>query len=174
MIPPAIAADRPALRRAIVASRRSARTGGHRKRLQEAERRHHDTRLPGKQVADDYLEWMCRRSAADGTILVAEIDGAFAGFVAGWIEQAPNTAETPDANRFGLVSDIFVAPEFRGRRLAARLIGAMEQAVRSAGVVPVRVSTLAANESARRSYQHAGFVPYEIVHAKRIGENGHE
>jgi len=138
MIGPAIAADQPALPRAIVAPRRSARARGHRKRLQEYEHRHHDTRLPCEQVADDYLEWMCLRSAADGAILVVEIDGAFAGFVAGWNEPAANIAETPDSNRFGLVSDIFVAPEFHGRRFAARLIGAMEQAVHSAGVAPAR------------------------------------
>jgi GNAT superfamily N-acetyltransferase len=160
-IRPATTADRPELRRAIV-------------ELQEYERRHHDTRLPGAQIADRYLDWMWRRSESDGAILVAEIGGSFAGFVAGWVEEAGNIAETPDSNRFGLISDICVMPDFRGRRLAARLIGAIEQHLRRTGVVRLRVSALAANDSARRSYQHTGFAPYEIVHEKRIGASDDE
>jgi ribosomal protein S18 acetylase RimI-like enzyme len=155
-IRPATAADRPALRAATI-------------ELQEYERRRHDSRLPGEQIADDYLDWMWRRSDDDGVILVAEIDGVFAGFVAGWVEQADNIAETPDSNRFGLISDLCVMPEFRGRRLAAELIGAIEAHLRRSGIVRLRVSALAANEAARRSYQHAGFAPYEILHEKRIG-----
>jgi ribosomal protein S18 acetylase RimI-like enzyme len=155
-IRPVTAADRPALRAATI-------------ELQEYERRHHDTRLPGEQIADDYLDWMWRRSASDGVILVAEIDGVFAGFVAGWVEHANNIAETPESNHFGLISNICVMPEFRGRRLAAALIGAIEAYLRRSGVARLRVNALAANEAAGRSYQHAGFAPYEILHEKRIG-----
>jgi hypothetical protein len=50
-IRPAIAADRPALRVATIEP-------------QEYERRRHDTRLPGELIADDYLDWMWRRSDA--------------------------------------------------------------------------------------------------------------
>ena len=66
--------DSPHLRRAVI-------------ELQDHERRLHASRLPGDQIADAYLAWMEKRAAEDGAVLIAEIDGAFAGFVAGWIEE---------------------------------------------------------------------------------------
>jgi len=72
-IRPATAADRPDLRRAIVA-------------LQEHERRLHASRLPGEAIADAYLAWIEAQTAKGGAMLLAETAGAFAGFVAGWIE----------------------------------------------------------------------------------------
>ena len=155
-IRPATPEDRPSLRRAIV-------------ELQEHERRLHDTRLPGEQIADRYLDWMLRRAEAAGVVLVAELDGVFAGFVAGWVEESENVAETRDSNRVGLISDICVMPSFRGHRLAARMIDAIEVHLRHAGVARLRVNALAANLTARRSYEHAGFVPYEILYEKLIG-----
>lgn len=85
--------DRPQLRRAIV-------------ELQEYERRLHDTRLPGEQVADAYLAWVENQIGEDGALLVAEIDRSFVGFVAGWIECSDFIAETPDSGRFGYISDV--------------------------------------------------------------------
>lgn len=154
-------ADRPQLRHAVV-------------ELQEYERRQHPTRLPGEQIADAYLDWIERETAAMGALLVGEIDGNFAGFVAGWVDQAANIAETADSNRFGLISDICVMPEFRGRRVAARLIHAMEQRLFRAGVTRLRVTALASNRSARLSYEHAGFAAYEVVYEKQIGVRDNE
>jgi ribosomal protein S18 acetylase RimI-like enzyme len=151
----ATAADRPRLRQAIV-------------ELQDYERAHHATRLPGEQVADAYLDWMLRRAETNGAVLVAESNGIFAGFVAGWIEETENIAETADSNRIGYVSDVCVVPEFRGRRIAAQLLNRIEQHLGRAAVVRLRINTLAANRSARASYEHAGFLPYEIIYEKTI------
>jgi hypothetical protein len=90
--------------------------------LQEYERRLHLTRLPGEQIADAYLTWMQQQVAKDGAVLVAEIKGAFVGFVAGWIEEEDHIAETPDSNRFGYISDICV-PWSADRRSAASRVG---------------------------------------------------
>jgi ribosomal protein S18 acetylase RimI-like enzyme len=154
-IRPATATDRPHLRRAIV-------------ELQEYERLRHATRLPGEQVADAYLDWMLRRAETDGAVLVAESDGSFAGFVAGWIEETENIAETADSNRFGYISDICIMPAFRGRRIAVQLLNGIEHCLGSAGVTRLRINSLAVNSAARTSYEHAGFVPYEILYEKLI------
>ena len=72
-IRPAIPADRPHLRQAIV-------------ELQDYERVLHMTRLPGEAVADAYLDWLQRQAdTAAGTVLVAESESAFVGFVVGAI-----------------------------------------------------------------------------------------
>ena len=155
-IRPAIPADRPHLRQAIV-------------ELQDYERVLHMTRLPGEAVADAYLDWLQRQAdTAAGTVLVAESESAFVGFVVGWIEVSEIITETPDSNRFGYISDICVMPAFRGQRIAAQLLRAIEQHLRRAGVVRLRINALAANTSARLCYERAGFAPYEVHHEKFV------
>ena len=125
------------------------------------------TRLPGELVADAYLEWLQRHAdTAAGTMLVAESDSAFVAFVVGWIEVADIITETPDSNRFGYVSDLCVVPAFRGQRIAEQLLTAIERHFRQAGVVRIRINALAANRSARVSYERAGYAPYEVLHEK--------
>jgi GNAT superfamily N-acetyltransferase len=153
-------ADRPMLRQAVI-------------ELQEYERRQSRTRLPGEQIADAYLAWMWQQAVGAGALLVAEIDGRFAGFVAGWVEEVAYIAETADSSRFGLISDIFVVPEYRGHRIAVRLIKAMERDFGTRGVTRLRINALASNVSARRSYEHAGFAPYEVLYEKMIDVRDH-
>jgi GNAT superfamily N-acetyltransferase len=157
IIRPATPSDRLLLRQAIV-------------ELQDCERLWHATRMPGEQIADAYLDWMQRQTEAHGAaVLVAERGGCFVGFVAGWIAETANLAETPDSNRCGHISDICVMPAFRGQRIAAQLLDGIEQYLGRAGVMRMRITTLAMNMSARASYEHAGFVPYEILYEKLIG-----
>jgi ribosomal protein S18 acetylase RimI-like enzyme len=158
VIRPATPDDRPQLRRAII-------------ELQEYERRRHPTRLPGEQIADAYLDWLlARAAAADGAVLVAESGTSFAGFIAGWIEESAHLAETPDSNRIGYISDVCVMPASRGRRIATQLLDGIEAYLRPAGVTRLRITTLAVNASARASYEHAGFVPYEVLYEKLIAD----
>jgi ribosomal protein S18 acetylase RimI-like enzyme len=159
VIRPAAPGDRPQLRGAIV-------------ELQEYVRRRHATRLPGEQIADAYLDWMLHQAEAPGAVLVAESNDSFAGFVAGWIAEANNIAETPDSNRYGYVSDICVMPGFRGRGIATQLLDGIEQYLGRAGVTRLRINALAVSTSAQASYEHAGFSPYEILYEKLIGGGG--
>jgi ribosomal protein S18 acetylase RimI-like enzyme len=158
-IRPATGADRTDLRRAIV-------------ELQEHERGLHASRLPGELIADAYLAWVETQTAKGGATLVAETASAFAGFVAGWIEDAAAVAETPDSNRFAFISDLFVAPEFRGAGIAGRLIDAMEGRLAQPGISRLRIGVLAANEAAVRAYRRAGFLPYEVIYERPIAHPG--
>jgi hypothetical protein len=88
VIRPATPFDLPDLRQAFV-------------ELQDYERRLDATRLPGEQIAEAYVAWLQRQAEKSGTILVAELDGSFAGFAAGWIVQDNHIGETADSNRFG-------------------------------------------------------------------------
>jgi ribosomal protein S18 acetylase RimI-like enzyme len=115
------------------------------------------------------VTWIEHQAAVEGAILVAVRDGTFVGFVAGWVEQTHNIGEAPESNRFGYISDICVMPEFRGERVAGRLLEAIEHHLKRTGVTRLRVSGLAANAAARASYRRAGFDPYEIIYEKWIG-----
>jgi ribosomal protein S18 acetylase RimI-like enzyme len=137
-IRPVTAADWSELRKAVV-------------ELQDYEHRLHTTRLPGERIADAYLDWMPGQSESNGAVLVAERDGNFVGFVAGWIETTENVAEAPESNRFGYISDICVLSAFRGQRIASRLLASIEQYLQRAGAVRLRINALALNTSARTS-----------------------
>jgi ribosomal protein S18 acetylase RimI-like enzyme len=137
--------------------------------LQEYERGLHATRLPGEAVVDVYLEWMMKQASRQGAVLVALWEGDFAGFAAGWVEEDESLAESADSNRFGLISDVSVLPSFRGRRIAAKLLEAMQERLAREGASRIRICALAANVSARASYERAGFSPYEVVYEKRAG-----
>jgi ribosomal protein S18 acetylase RimI-like enzyme len=149
----ALPSERLALRAAIV-------------ELHEEERRLHDSRLPGEQTADAYLEWMLAETRRGGAVFVAEASGVFAGFAAGWIVQENFIEETPDSNRFGYISDLCVLPAFRGRRIAARLLEALECRLSLSGVTRIHLSALAANQAARTAYERAGYAALEIVYEK--------
>jgi len=74
--------DRVQLRRAVV-------------EIQEYERRLHNSRLPGEQIANAYLAWIENQiREGGGALLIAEIDRCFVDFVAGWIEHSDAVAET--------------------------------------------------------------------------------
>jgi ribosomal protein S18 acetylase RimI-like enzyme len=147
------ASDKAALRAAVV-------------ELHEVEGRFHDSRRPGEETADAYLAWMLAEAAPDGAVFVAEAGGVFAGFAAGWIVQEDYIEETPDSNRFGYISDVCVLPAFRGRRIAARLVEALEVRLSLNGIKRIRLSALAANKAARTSYERLGYAAYEIVYEK--------
>jgi len=147
--------DRVQLQRAVV-------------EIQEYERRLHSSRLSGEQIADAYLAWIENQIGKRGALLIAEIDRRFVGFVAGWIEHSDAIAETPDSNRFGYISDICVVANYRGQRIATRLLFAIEERLSRAGITRIRICSLAANASARRSYEWAGFAPYEITYEKSV------
>lgn len=150
-------ADRPALLQALI-------------ELQNFEMTLHDTRLPGETTAQPYLERMLRAiEAGEGALLIAELDGAFVGFVGCLVVEDDVVQETPDSNRYGYVKDIFVAPRHRGRGVAQTLLAAAEGHLARTGVTRLRLNVLANNPTARRTYERYGFEQYEMLYEKRIG-----
>jgi ribosomal protein S18 acetylase RimI-like enzyme len=136
---------------------------------QDYERALHETRRPGAEIAQGYLAYLKDNVAQNrGTLLVAEVAGAFAGYAACWIEHHDNVAETDDSNHFGYVADTYVVPEFRGRGIVGRLLAGTQKHVRDLGISRIRIGVLANNASALRAYEKSGFEPYEVVMEKRL------
>ena len=123
--------------------------------------------MPGEQ-ADAYTRWMLSSAEGCGLVLVAEDGDEFVGFAAGRIEHEENVAETSDSNRSGFISDICILSKYRGKRIANQLLEAIIAHFDSAGIRRVRVGVLAANRSARLTYERAGFQPYEMIYEKTI------
>jgi ribosomal protein S18 acetylase RimI-like enzyme len=136
---------------------------------QEYERKFHDTRLPGAQMARPYLEYLKTKVASsNGSLLIAELNGAFAGYAACWIEHNNLVAETNDSNHYGYIADTYIVPNLRGQGLAASLLEAAERFLQQKNVSRMRITSLADNQSALRAYIKSGFSQYEIVMEKRV------
>jgi ribosomal protein S18 acetylase RimI-like enzyme len=130
----------------------------------------HDTRLPGETTMEQYLEELLRDLRdGSGAIFIAEAAGVFVGCVACLVVEDHLVQETPDSNRHGYVTDIFVEPRWRGQGVAQRLLAAAENHLRGAGVARLRINALADNAKARGAYERYGFAPYEVMYEKRIG-----
>ena len=163
IVRPAAPFDLPHLRAAMV-------------ELQEHERLLHATRLPGEAVADAYLAWMLDRAAeASGAAVIAEADGAFAGFAAGWVVEDDVEHRRNARTRTGTASFRTSAclPAYRGRRVASRLIEALEVASQPAPASRASASARSRRTAPRgRSYERSGYAPYEVVYEKVVATDG--
>lgn len=148
-------ADRPALVRLMGA-------------LHEFESAFEENRA-GAEASDSHLAWVEKAVAElGGVILVAEVDGAVAGFLAYTFEEDPGSFVRPEYRRHALVWDISVAAEARGQGLGQALLRAAEGAAKQAGIGEMRLYVLEANTRARRIYEEAGYRNYERFLSKRI------
>ena len=153
----ALSGDRPALLAFVVA-------------IQEAERALHASRLPGAEVGEGYLERLLAQvEVASGCVLVAEAAGAAVGFTAGWLAESTDTLQSPAYRRHGYIADICVAPEWRGRGVAQRLLAAVEARLAAAGARRLKICSLATNRPAIAAYRRFGFRPFEVELEKDVG-----
>jgi ribosomal protein S18 acetylase RimI-like enzyme len=137
--------------------------------LQDYERALHPSRRPAAEVAEAYLAQLLRRVAErSGAIFVAESAGTVVGFVACYIKDTESLIETAAFRRYGYVSDLDIATEWRGRGLAQCLLAAAEQHLAQRRVTQLRIGVLAANIAAQRAYAKYGFAPYESELEKMI------
>jgi len=155
-IRPATAADRPWLIAAMAA-------------INDHERTLHDSRRPGIACSDAYLTQVETAIAEHGGgILIAVRGDVPLACITFRTVRDDNAAETEDSNVFGYVSDLFVAEQERGQRLAGRLLGEAERHFRAAGLRRMRIGSLTANQQAVRAYARFGFDDYEVVLEKRL------
>jgi GNAT superfamily N-acetyltransferase len=136
------------------------------RRIQDAERAMHPSRLPGEEVAEAYFDALVARPAE---MLVAEDRGRPVGFVAGWLDEDDDPLQTREWRRHGLISDLFVAADHRGEGVAQLLLGAMADRLRELGAGRLRICAVAPNDSAIAAYRRFGFEPFEITFDKPLG-----
>jgi ribosomal protein S18 acetylase RimI-like enzyme len=138
--------------------------------LQEVERTITDTRRPGAEVAEQYIDQLQRSiDQKRGAIFVARVNGKAIGFIACWIESEDNVAETSASTTYGYISDAWVAPDLRGRGVFSSLNERAEKYLaRFPEVSFIRINVLADNVAAVRAYERADYEPYEVTLQKRL------
>ena len=135
--------------------------------LQNHERRLHGGRRPGREVAALYLSKLeALNGKRSGRIIVADSGGRIVGFVSCRAEDHGDVLLTPDANRYGYISDVFVSAKHRRHGIAEKLLAAANQHLVDLGLRRVVVRALAANDSAWTIYERHGFKPYEVTFEK--------
>ena len=134
--------------------------------LQEAERSMHPSRLPGNEVAAFAYQRLLDQHAE---ILIAEAAGKPVGFVSGWIAEDDDPLQTGEWRRHGYISDIFVASEWRRKRVAQILLDAIAALLESLGAKRLRICALACNSAAIESFKRFGFEPFEVTFDKVLG-----
>jgi GNAT superfamily N-acetyltransferase len=108
-----------------------------------------------------------RHAEKQGIILIAEdfVPGV-GGRPVGWAFAYDETAElfvVEPERRHGLVAELYVMPEARGKGLGRALIQGCEDWARSRGHKLLTVGVLAKNPAAIRAYEGAGYAPYWIT-----------
>lgn len=140
--------------------------------MQEYERAIDGRLLPGSEMAIPYTAEMrdlCARE--DGVILLAEVDGEVAGFVAVRAAVPSEELDHPPGT-YALISDLSVSAAFRGRGVGRALLEAAERHAQRRGAVDLRIAVLAANSVANGLYRSAGFSPYLVVLTKDLSGLG--
>jgi ribosomal protein S18 acetylase RimI-like enzyme len=126
-------------------------------------------RSPGHSAA--FIRQFLQRVKSDsGFILVAEADGKPAGIAVCWVrpfDAAQRTTELP--TRAGLLSDLSVLPEWRGKGIGSRLIQEAERRFREDSCDQMSLGVFAPNRDALRLYQRLGFEARGMFLGKRLG-----
>ncbi len=117
-----------------------------------------DPRMPtGEQIVDVYIPDMLQRCKdCLGTILVAEVDGLVVGYVTVLAQVSSDEIGAGDFE-FGLVTDVVVLQECRGKGYGKQLLEAAELYARANGVKWLRIGALAANQTASSMYSSLGY-----------------
>ena len=124
--------------------------------------------LPGESMATSYLDHLLRECAeCDGTILVAEVDGAVVGFATVLARVVSEELDEPPGS-YAIVTDLAVLESMRRRGIGAALLAESEKYAKAAGATELRIGVLSQNRPARDLYLAVGFTPYTETLSKRL------
>lgn len=135
-----------------------------------AEQREHGSHLtvePNRELMRETLA----RHVVDHTCLVARdgtADTDKAQPIVGFVSFDPERDGLDrDAVR-GVVQNLYVVPEARGRGLGSQLLDAAEDALAAAGVDRIVLDAMAANDAARGFYEARGYEPHRVTYERRV------
>jgi ribosomal protein S18 acetylase RimI-like enzyme len=162
MVRDALPADRPKLVAFVAA-------------LQDLESTLHAGRAEGRRIAASHLLHL-EQAARErrGRVLVAARGDERLGFLVGWVEEEARGSHhvRPNERRYGVVTDLYVAPGARARGIAVALLEEAARHFAALGLTRLRVRTLAANQAALRFYRALGYAPYELTLERELPNAG--
>jgi ribosomal protein S18 acetylase RimI-like enzyme len=130
-----------------------------------SDQRAHDSHILPAENRSLVRETLARQVVTDG-LRIARSGDEVVGFVSFDLERG---AYEQDATR-GVVRNVYVVPEYRGRGIGSDLMDAAESALRAAGATVVSLEAMAGNDRARAFYRDRGYTPHRIQFEKRVGD----
>ncbi len=115
-------------------------------------------------IKEKALEVARARIASNDLILVALYEGRLIGYVYGSIIENPLLAR----RRIGVLKELYVVPEERGRGVATALIESAMTELSKIGVKYIAVEFPTRNVVAQKFYEKLGFRPYMSVYLKEV------
>lgn len=105
------------------------------------------------------------QALADERVRVARDEDGLVGFVNFHVETG---AYDQDVVR-GVIDNVFVEPDHRGRGVGSRLLDAAEDALDESDVDVYSLSVMAANDRARSLYERRGYEPHRLTLERPAG-----
>jgi len=96
----------------------------------------------------------------DSLALVAFVDGRLVGYLIGSVKNAEDYRKI---EQLGEIDNMFILPEFRGKKIGLALCDKFLGWAREKGVKRVRVVASVQNEGAIACYMKSGFEDYNLV-----------
>jgi GNAT superfamily N-acetyltransferase len=125
-------------------------------------------RRRGRAAAEAYYPVLIDRLArAEGRLLLAVAEGEVVGMM-GFAVQVEDVYVEERLRRHGHVTELVVAPGWRGCGIGRRLLAEAERLARSLGLPRLSIGVLAGNEGAERLYRASGYGQYMITLMKDL------
>jgi len=132
-----------------------------------AGQRSHGSHILPEPNRDAVRDTLARHAVAGG-VRAARCGGDVVGFVSFALERG---AYESDRTR-GIVHNIYVDPDHRGRGIGGDLLAAAESELAGAGASVVALEAMAANDGARGFYRDNGYTPHRVELEKAVSGGG--
>ena len=136
--------------------------------LQDFERKYDCRMVDGITTVNELMKHLIKNCDTQcGTIFVAEENNIVIGFVA--VQAKVKSKDIHDKPYlYAYISDLFVAGEWRGKRVGQRLLTEAEAFARSQNAKTLKLDVFAENMDALNLYKRIGFEAYLISLEKKL------
>ncbi len=110
-----------------------------------------------KELAAEYLN-------GDDLVLVADYDNEVVGYIRVVVSENRILA----SKRIGIIKELYVIPQYRGRGIASRLITEAQERLSDKGVKHISAEFPSANYVAEKFYKSLNFRPYLSTYLREV------
>lgn len=115
---------------------------------------------------DDYVK--LQLDSRLSRIILLKLDGRIAGFVCAGAPMLNKKYLLEGARNIGVISEIYMLPEFRGRGLAKELYAAAGEYLKTLGANHVMAEVVENNEASLALFDSLGFSPFYSVLIRKL------
>ncbi len=135
--------------------------------LQDFERLLDPHRLPGLEIAHEYLSHLLQLcESSKGKLFVVEVNNEVIGMISVYIES--DTKHLRKARSYAYISDLMVLPQYRSEGVTKELLSAAEAYARSHKVHTIQTAVLSEHKEGLSGFARHGYHQFEIILRKHL------